>query len=317
MTFSIKEMSLPTENFFDSRIRRAFVRRLFRRVFLEDWLIKIVALLITFGLWFGVTGLRAPTDARLRRVALKPRVLNNVEVTNISAQEVDLLVTGDQRKIDRIKEQDLTVALDLTDSAASGERTIQITPENAAVDLPNGIALKEIQPNRIAVRLERIVEREIPVRVETTGAPPENFEVYSQTASPAKARVRGAQSVVEALEFLQTERINLDNRTTDFTARQTPFDAADLKISILDTTFVDVFFRIGEQRVERMFSIPVKGEKKAATAILYGARSILEAVKPASLQIEFLKTDAGESVPRLIVPVEIQDKVEVRKLKIN
>ena len=307
-------MSLPTENFFEKQIRRAFFRRIFRRVFLEDWLIKSVALLITVGLWLGVTGLRAPTDRRLRKVALKTRTPDNIEVTNKSAQEVDLVITGDQRKTDRIKEEDLTVSLDLTDATATGERTLQITPENAAVDLPNGVTLKEIQPNRIAVRLERIEEREIPVRAETTGAPPENFEVYGQTVSPARVRVRGAQSIVAALEFVPTERINLENRTADFVAQQTPFDAANLKISILDTTFVDVAFRIGERRVERMFMIPVKGEKKPATVVLYGARSILEAIKTSSLQIEFLKTDAGEFVPRLIVPADFQDKVEIRKL---
>ena len=307
-------MLFPTEKIFDKRVRRSFILRLLRRIFLEDWLLKSFALLITFGLWLGVTGLRAPTDARLQSVALKPRVPDNIEVTNISAQEVDLLVTGDQRKIDRIKKEDLTVSLNLTDATATGERTLQITPENAAVDLPNGVALKEIQPNRIAVRLERIEEREIPVKVETTGAIPENFEIYSQTVSPQKVRVRGAQSVVEAIDFLPTEKINLENRTTDFIAQQTPFNASNLKISILDTTYVDVAFRIGERRVERMFMIPVKGEKKSATVVLYGARSVLESIKPTTLQIEFLKTDAGENVPRLIVPAELQDKVEIRKL---
>ena len=307
-------MLFPTEKIFDKRVRRSFILRLLRRVFLEEWLLKSFALLITLGLWLGVTGLRAPTDARLQSVALKPRVPDNIEVTNISAQEVDLLVTGDQRKIDRIKKEDLTVSLNLTDATATGERTLQITPENAAVDLPNGVALKEIQPNRIAVRLERIEEREIPVKVETTGAIPENFEIYSQTVSPQKVRVRGAQSVVEAIDFLPTEKINLENRTTDFIAQQTPFNASNLKISILDTTYVDVAFRIGERRVERMFMIPVKGEKKSATVVLYGARSVLESIKPTTLQIEFLKTDAGENVPRLIVPAELQDKVEIRKL---
>ncbi len=307
-------MLFPTEKIFDKQVRRSFVLRLLRRVFLEDWLLKLFALLITLGLWLGVTGLRAPTDARLQSVALRPRVPDNIEVTNISAQEVDLLVTGDQRKIDRIKKEDLIVSLNLTDATATGERTLQITPENAAVDLPNGVALKEIQPNRIAVRLERIEEREISVKVETTGAIPENFEIYSQTVSPQKVRVRGAQSVVEAIDFLPTEKINLENRTKDFIARQTPFNASNLKISILDTTYVDVAFRIGERRVELMFMIAVKGEKKSATAVLYGARSVLESIEAASLQVEFLKNDAGENVPRLIVPAEFQDKVEIRKL---
>ncbi len=66
-------------------------------------MIKVIALFITVALWLGVTGLRAPTTERLRDVTLKPRVSDTIEATDISVQEVDLLVTGDKRKIDQIK----------------------------------------------------------------------------------------------------------------------------------------------------------------------------------------------------------------------
>ena len=120
-----------------------------------------MALVITFALWLGVTGLRAPTTARLKNVTLNLRVSNSIEVTNSPVQEVDLVVTGDKHKIDQINPRDLVASLDLTEVQA-GDRTVQITPENVNVELPTGVKLEEVQPNKIAIKLEAVMEREIP-----------------------------------------------------------------------------------------------------------------------------------------------------------
>jgi YbbR domain-containing protein len=294
------------------------LRHLFRRLFLEDWLIKVIALFITVALWLGVTGLRAPTTERLRDVTLKSRVSDTIEATDISVQEVDLLVTGDKRKIDQIKEENLIVVLDLTDVQA-GDRTIQITSENVNVELPTGVRLEEVQPNKIAVKLETVTEREIAVKVEIEGTVPENFEVYSKTVAPQKVRVRGPESFIKSLDSVPTEKVNLENRQEDFTAQRIPLNIADSKVSVLDTNVVDVAFRIGEKRIERLFTVPVQTatEKKTATVILYGGRSVLESLKADDLRVEIIKNEAGETSLSLSLPPEIQDKFEIRKLKIN
>ncbi len=310
-------MYSPIERFLQGEERGVVLRRLFRRVFLEDWLIKIVALFITVALWLGVTGLRAPTTARLRSIPLNIRVSNDAEVTNSPVQEVDLVITGDKRKIEQLNPRDMVVALDLIDVPA-GDRTVQITPQNVNVELPTGVKLEEVQPNKIAVKLEKVEEREIAVKAETEGSPAENFEVYGATVVPAKVRVRGPISFVNSLDSISTERINLDNRQTDFSERQVALNVVNPKITLLDTV-VDVNFRIGEKRVERLFTVRVGGEieKKTASVILYGARSVIESLKAESLRVENIKNEANENSLNLILPSELQGNVEVRKLKLN
>lgn len=309
--------SFPTEKFFQKEERRIFLRRIFRRVFLEDWLIKVIALAITLGLWLGVTGLRAPITTRLNNVAIKLRVSNDIEITNSPVQEVDLVITGDKRRIDQIKQSDLIVSLDLAD-ALTGDRTVQITPENVNVELPTGVRLEEIQPNKIWVKLEKVEEREIAVRAETEGNLDENFEIYSRTVAPQKVRVRAPQSYIKALDFVSTEKINIENRREDFTAKQVELNLVNPKATLLDTT-VDVVFKIGEKRIERLFSVPFKadGASKTATVALYGGRSILESIKAENLQVVTIKNEAGENSPQLFLPVDIQSRVEIRKIKIN
>lgn len=309
--------SFPTEKFFQKEERRNFLRRIFLRVFLEDWLIKVIALAITLGLWLGVTGLRAPITTRLNNVAIKLRVSNDIEITNSPVQEVDLVITGDKRRIDQIKQSDLIVSLDLAD-ALTGDRTVQITPENVNVELPTGVRLEEIQPNKIWVKLEKVEEREIAVRAETEGNVDENFEIYSRTVAPQKVRVRAPQSYIKALDFVSTEKINIENRREDFTAKQIELNLVNPKATLLDTT-VDVVFKIGEKRIERLFSVPFKvdGVSKTAAVVLYGARSVVESIKAENLQVEILKNEAGENSPQLFLPVDIQSRVEIRKIKTN
>jgi len=310
-------MDFSVGKLFQNEEPQFFVRRFLRRVFLEDWLVKAIALLITLALWLGVTGLRAPTTARLKNIALNLRISNEIEVTNSPVQEVDIVVTGDKRKIDQINPRDLVVSLDLADVQA-GDRTIQMTPENVNVELPTGIRLEEIQPSKIAINLERVEEREIVVKAETEGSVGEGFEIYNQTVLPSKIRVRAPESFIKSLDFVLTEKINLENRQEDFTARQVPLNIVNPKATLLDTV-VDVVFKIGEKRIERLFIVPVRTETKSqkATAVLYGARSVLDTLKPENLEVEILKNETGENSLRLILPAHIQDKIEIKKLKIN
>jgi YbbR domain-containing protein len=310
-------MLFPTEKFFEKERRHVFFRRLFRRVFLEDWGTKLVALGITAALWLGVTGLQKPTSRRLNSVPLILNFSSDMEATNSPLKEVDIVVTGDKTKISRLRSEDLVVSIDLTDIAA-GERTIQLTPENINVDLPSGLKIDEIQPGKIAVKLERVEEREIAVKPEIEGAVAEGFEIYSQTIVPAKVRVRGPESFVKSLDSISTEKITLDNHKEDFTARQIGLNVVNPKITLLDT-IVDVAFRIGEKRTERLFVVPYKTETetKKATVLLFGARSILEKLSPEEMSVAFSTNERGENVPQIVLPADVQGKVEVKSLKTN
>lgn len=309
-------MLFQTEKFFRKDQRKQFFSRLFRKIFLEDWVMKLVALVITLALWFGVTGLREPITIRQNGITLQPRLSNDLEITNSPITEVSLVLTGDRRKIDLIKSENLIVSIDLTD-VPPGPHDILLTPETVNIELPSGIKIDEIQPNKISVTLETVEEREIPVLVETEGSVAEGFEIYGKpTVIPEKVRVRGPSSFVKSLEFVSTEKIKIENRQADFTAQQVPINVVAPKVTKLDA-MVDVSFRVGEKRIERLFLVPVETEEgtKRVKVILYGARSIMEGVTSENLRVEFVKNEAGANVPRVTLSPELVGKVEIREPK--
>ena len=296
-----------------------FFKHILRKVFLEDWVMKLVALAITFGLWFGVTGLSTPVTQRLTSVRLNLRYTNNIEVTNSPIEEVDLVVTGDKRKLAQIVKSDLVVSMDVSD-VMPGDRVVSLTPESVSVSpLPTGVKLDEVQPSRIAVRIEAVEEREVPVKAETYGTIPDGYEIYSETITPSKVLVRGPSGFVRGLEEVPTtERIDIGNRTSDFTVRQVPIGVLNPKSTLVRETVVDVTFRIGEKRIERSYSVPLAdGSGRKATVVLFGARSLFENVLPTDLRIYMTKSDSGQDVPRVLLPPILDGNVETRSVKLR
>lgn len=295
--------------------RKLFAKHVVRKIFLEDWGLKLTALVITLGLWFGVTGLSTPTDKRFT-VLLAPSISNNAEITNTLPPEVDIVLSGDKRKLEQLNKNDLTATLDLTD-VAPGDRVVSLTPENVYVNLPPGIKLTEIQPGRIAVNLEAVEEKELEVRAETKGAPAAGFEVYASSVSPPRVKVRGPASVIQALDYVETEKIDLTGKKSDFTARQIAVNVANSKATVFNTV-VDVFWRIGERRVERAFTLPVSGPNgKTASFVIYAPRTLLSQIKPDDLRVEIYLNENGEETARVILANELEQVAEVRKLKLN
>lgn len=289
---------------------KLFIKHVVQKIFLEDWGLKLTALVITFALWFGVTGLSTPTTRRLN-IPLTLNISSNAQVTNNPLEEVEVEISGDKRRIEQLNLTELIASIDLTD-VAPGNRVVPLTPETVYVPLPQGIKLVEVQPSRIAVNLEALDEKEVEVRLITTGAPPAGFEIYSTNIQPPRVRVRGPASVVKIIEYVQTDKIDLAGRREGFTAKQIAVNSPDPKATVLNT-FVDVDFRIGEKRVERTFTVPVTGlDGKSASFIVYAPRTLLNQIKADDIKVEMFVDG-----PRVTLPSALQEVAEIRKVKLN
>lgn len=292
--------------------RKLFLKHIVRKIFLEDWAMKLIALVITLGLWFGVTGSSTPTTKRFT-VPLNISGPNNAEITS-SQTEVEIVVSGDKRRIDQINRADLLANIDLTEMPA-GDRVVSLMPENVAVDLPDGARLVEIFPIRIPITLETIEEKDVEVRAQTVGSPAAGFEVYSTSVFPLRIRVRGPASYMNTLEFIETANIDLSGRREDFTARQVPVTVANPKAAVQNTV-VDVLFRLGEKRIQRTFIISVRGfPGMTAQFVIYGPRSLISRAKSDMFSLDY--GVQGDDTARVILPAEWPETVEVRDLTVR
>src|ERR687894_2385472 len=156
-------------------------RRWLHDLLFADWGLKLLALVITLGLWFAVTGQRVPTTARLRKVPLFFVLPNDMEISNEPREEVDLTLRGSKRVLDVIKSSDVSLSYDAS-SHRPGERVVQLSPNNITLQLPEGVSregvtVERIEPGSVPLRLERRIERELEVEPRLEGKLPEGFEL--------------------------------------------------------------------------------------------------------------------------------------------
>jgi YbbR domain-containing protein len=291
-------------------------RRWLRALFLEDWTLKALALLITLGLWYAVTTQRAPATKRLHDVPLEFLLPDNVDIGNDPLDKVDVMLEGSQDKLAVLTARDLVAQVDVT-SLLPGDRNPRLTDKNVSMELPDGVRILEITPRSLTLHLEPVVEREVPVEARFEGVLPEGFTRAAAAVTPDRIRVRGPQSHVAAVERAFTETISLEGRREPLALPQVAVDIPDHKVVPLDPT-VSVRVEIGEEQAERRFTnVAVRSEPGGAASpptaavTLRGPRSVVEALRPDDLRLLVAPAEDGKTMTRLALPPSAQGRVEL------
>ncbi|MGH9969311.1 MAG: CdaR family protein [Pyrinomonadaceae bacterium] len=299
--------------------RPSAVERWLRKIFVEDWSLKLLALAITLVLWFAVTGQNKPVTIRtgVQLNFIRP---DNLDISNDPPRTVDVLLSGSRHKLDRISLIDLVATVDLRVHRA-GERVVRLSRDRVEMELPEGVKIEYFQPSTIPIRLEPLVERPLEVEVRTEGSPPEGYEVYEIRPVQTSVRVRGPASRVEALKKAPTETISLEGRKESFTSSKVAIDIPDQKIDVLDG-LVEVGIEIGERRAERSFSgVPARsangGAVQPATAsiTLAGPASVISQLRQEDVKVVVDLGNSGATVARVDLPASIKNRIKLLSMK--
>lgn len=247
--------------------------RLLRKLFLEDWGLKLLALAITFALWLGVTGQNKPLTLRVPGVQLNFLQPAGLEISNEPPGTVDVILTGSKDKLDRIGPRDLIANVDLSDQKA-GERVIKLTLDRVKIDLQEDVKIQGFHPATIPIRLEPVVEAAIDVEVKFEGKLPDGYEVTGVSVNPAKIRVRGPADKVNALRKAVTETVWLADRKASFSISHVLINLADPKIDVMDPA-VDIHVDVAEKtRADLQLRFATEGDSPYMARIIVPIRHL-------------------------------------------
>jgi YbbR domain-containing protein len=288
------------------------VEKLLRRIFLEDWSLKLLSLAIAIVLWLLVTGQNQPVTAHLN-VQLNFIRPQSLEISNDPPRTVDVMLTGSRNKLDDLTSLDLVATVDITDQRA-GERVLRLA-DKAQISLPQGIKVDGYQPSAIPIRLEEIVERQVPVEPKLEGKPADGFEIYGVSPNKGSVMVRGPASRVNALQKVFTEGIWIAGHKESFIASNVAIDVPDTKVDLKEPV---VNVEIGERRIEKTFtgvSVSTADGRKVqpatTTVTVLGGASLVNSLKPQEVKI-VLDNDLK---PQLEVPDALKEKVTLKSVQ--
>lgn len=295
------------------------MRRL-RRLVLHNWPLKIGA--IAFALLLYV-GLVVSSSAQLFEGSVP------IETTGLSSGVTILSDLGAVRQIRYFVPEDLGLRLDsssfravvdLSSVAATGGRT-SVAVRVVAVD-PR-VQVLDYEPRQITVRLDAVVSRTVPIRVEY-GPVPTGLDLGKPTLSATEATVTGAASIVDRISEVQA-RTNLDasgidvNRTIDLVA----VDAAGEVLIPVDIVPPNVRVRLPIFTNRQTRSLPIRPVVVGSPAVGFEVASVTVDPIVVSIEgdadnialLEFADTSAvtitgASSTVSLDVPLQLPDGVQ-------
>jgi uncharacterized protein (TIGR00159 family) len=176
---------------------------------LEIVLASVLSVFFTLGIWMSITqgldtlaSFEVPVEYMNRKT--------NQEIIKASDNSVELQISATRSLIRTVDPDQLRVRVDLS-KAVIGRNSFVLTREN--VTLPPGVILKNLEPERIDVTLDVLVEKEVPLQADWVGSMPEELLLASARLTPDRVVVIGPSRMLENLQTLYTEEIPVDPLT--------------------------------------------------------------------------------------------------------
>ncbi|MFN2257328.1 MAG: YbbR-like domain-containing protein [Desulfuromonadaceae bacterium] len=179
---------------------------------LNNWPIKLLSLAFALVLWLFVMG---EQDTEVGFTV--PLEIKNVPAGLIIANQipghVDVRLTGSRTLLANIQGSDLEVSVDLHD-AKPGITTFRSLDER--LNLPRSIVVSRMSPSYVDIKLERLVQKEVPLQVVFDGTPASGYSIEEVMAAPDVVIVEGAESEMKRVNKVETEAVDVNGLKDSF-----------------------------------------------------------------------------------------------------
>ncbi|MBW2109140.1 MAG: hypothetical protein JRI36_10815 [Deltaproteobacteria bacterium] len=157
---------------------------------------------------------------------------------------IEARVKGPAALVERFKEVPLHCEIPL-ESPQPGMMPICIVSER--IQVPQGIHVVEINPASFFVRIDRLVEKQVPVEPDLQHGPVSGYEIGRVTASPPGVRLAGPAATLEKVVVVHTTPIDLAG-LTDTARKQAALNLNQFPdIRAVDGDLIEVTVEIREK----------------------------------------------------------------------
>lgn len=177
---------------------------LLKRVFVQNFGVKLISLLLAVGLWVVVA--RDPVAEVELQVPIEFRsVPQNLEIDSASFTEAQVRVRGPGRLIHRLRTTDVRAEIDLS-TVRPGSRTFDLTSRN--VHVPQDLEVVQIIPSQFQLSFDDRMTRSVDVRPRVTGNFAQGMRIGQAIADPPSIMITGPRRRIEKVEAATTDPVD-------------------------------------------------------------------------------------------------------------
>lgn len=184
---------------------------MFRRL-TENLFLKLLSLAFALILWFFVMGEQKQEVSYAVPLAIR-NLSANLMVANEIPSQVDVRISGPRTLLMNLDPKDLGIAVDLK-GLQPGVTSFRRLEE--LFNLPGALKITRLSPSFVDVRLERIKDKKVPVKLVVSGVPAPGFELREIQLAPAEVLVEGAEGELKNVAQVETDPVEIEGVRDSF-----------------------------------------------------------------------------------------------------
>lgn len=158
----------------------------------------LLSLLLAILLWVYVNNVQNPLKEQEFRVTVDTRgeLPQGLSITGLP-KTIAVRVQGKNGQLSTVRAADFQAVVDISDiEEGSNTRTIQVTA-------PSGLQVLQVNPNRVDIKAERVIEKQVSLKVVVKGQAQSGYTVLEPVVHPTTILVRGSARVLKELKTLE------------------------------------------------------------------------------------------------------------------
>ncbi len=184
------------------------MRSLLKRLFIDNWQRKTVALILAIITWLFVNHSLSVTktidDVSIRVINLpKDKVIKGIQSDGLLLQKMNLEIQGNKNLIDHITKSDLEILIDLKDNKEEDYCTVitknNIISKNSKINLEK--AIKKLKVQELSVHLSKyVIEKITLVITQPIGEAPKGYQFLDVWPYTLNLTVSGPEEIIKDLK---------------------------------------------------------------------------------------------------------------------
>ena len=229
----------------------------------NDTMLKVIALVCAVLLWCYAEVQENPSKERQLTVPVQYVNLASGYVVENANQVVQITVKGNETDIMSLRSDDFTAVVDLS-NAAVGNAEYPVQVSSAAVS-----ERFTYLPDKLAVSIDQILQKEVPVHLRTNGAVAEYYELQHTDIQPDTVVIQGKSSLIADISAVETVPIDISGITSD----KELIGILQLPEGVTAQT-LDTEFRADAEIAVYLYVQPIQSQQKLEAII--GVRNVQE-----------------------------------------
>ena len=201
-----------------------------RRIFLENWPIKLASLILAVILWFYVTS-KGKTEMTLNVPLELRNVPQGMVVVGDVPGTVALRLQGQERALRDIASGKKVVGTVDLSRGKEGGNMFPLSPDD--IRKPAGVLVTHLDPFEIAVKLDRLEQKSLRLKPVVTGRPAAGYRVRSVSVNPLRVTLEGPAGAIGPLSVLKTLPVDLSGMQESATV-EARIDLQGIPVKVLE-----------------------------------------------------------------------------------